>query len=142
VAAVSVTHHFEEPDKCGDCGSTAPMSEEDVSINGQDGWRAWLCPDCGCAHIKHPGKCAVYSCNHQAGGPAYADDDGRSFCPCCFASPAYPGGDPASCDGPMPADDGSTGTAGSIHRAQSKVCPKCGATSAGGLYCPNGCGKV
>ncbi len=30
----------------------------------------------------------------------------------------------------------------SRHRVVPKVCRRCGATSTGGVYCPNGCGKI
>lgn len=33
-------------------------------------------------------------------------------------------------------------THGRASASSPKVCRRCGATSAGGLYCPNGCGKV
>lgn len=42
---------FEEPESCDECESTEGMEFQRVSLNGKDGVPAWICADCGHAHL-------------------------------------------------------------------------------------------
>jgi len=42
---------FEEPEQCLECESDNPMTFQAVSMDNKDGHSAWVCDDCGHAHL-------------------------------------------------------------------------------------------
>jgi len=42
---------FEEPEQCVECNSDESMELKKVSLDGKDGISAWVCNDCGHAHL-------------------------------------------------------------------------------------------
>ena len=47
---------FPEPKRCEGCGVKAGMTLQTVSVNQEDGVPAWVCDDCGYAHLTKGGK--------------------------------------------------------------------------------------
>jgi transposase-like protein len=42
---------FDEPENCEQCESPTSMALLNTSVNGKDGIQAWVCDDCGHAHL-------------------------------------------------------------------------------------------
>jgi hypothetical protein len=67
-----------------------------------------------------------------------ADDE----CPNCQCGTLEDRGDELVCRGECGHIFPKSRSSVARHRVVPKVCRRCGATSAGGVYCPNGCGRV
>lgn len=51
VISEELAQPFEEPESCDECESTEKMEFLRASLNGRDNVPAWICGDCGHAHL-------------------------------------------------------------------------------------------